>query len=194
MRIGIDIDGCITDIARFIMDYGIKYCYENNIEYKIKEDEYDESKALGISTEEAIKFWNTYLPYYAMEYSTREFASEVIKELKQNNEIYIITARNEYGLPQKYYGNMQEMVKKWLSDKNIKYDKLIFTDERKVPCILENKIDLYIEDAPKNILEISKEVPVLCFDNPYNKYLEGKNIKRVYSWHDVLSKIKNAKS
>ena len=189
MRIGIDIDGCIADIVRFITDYGIKYCYENNIEYKIKEDEYDESKALGISPENAIKFWNAYLPYYAMEYRTRDFASEVISKLKQDNEIYIITARNEYGLPPEYYGHMQDLVKKWLSDNKIEYDKLVFTEGSKLPYVLENKIDVYIEDAPKNILEISNEVPVLCFDNPYNKDVEGKNIKRVYSWYDVLSKL-----
>ena len=27
---------------------GQSFCYENNIKYSIKEDEYDESKALGI--------------------------------------------------------------------------------------------------------------------------------------------------
>ena len=31
MRIGIDIDGVITDIERFIADYGTKYCIENNM-------------------------------------------------------------------------------------------------------------------------------------------------------------------
>ena len=42
MRIGIDIDGVLTDLARFVSDYGIKFCYENNIEYKIKDDSYYE--------------------------------------------------------------------------------------------------------------------------------------------------------
>ena len=28
MKIGIDIDGVLTDIARFIVDYGIKFSYE----------------------------------------------------------------------------------------------------------------------------------------------------------------------
>ena len=35
MNIGIDIDGVLTDIARFAADYGIKFCYENNLDYKI---------------------------------------------------------------------------------------------------------------------------------------------------------------
>ena len=183
MRIGIDIDGCITDIARFVADYGTKFCYENNIKYVLKEDEYDESKALGISYEETEKFWNKYLPYYSIEYKPREFVSEVINKLKENNEIYIITARDEAGLPPEYYGHMQELVKEWLKKYSINYDKLIFTKE--------NNIDIMIEDSPYNLIDISNKIQVMCFDNPYNKKIEGENIIRVYSWYDILSKINN---
>ena len=35
MRIGIDMDGVLTDLTRFVTDYGIKFCYENHIKYKI---------------------------------------------------------------------------------------------------------------------------------------------------------------
>ena len=89
MRIGVDLDGVITDISRFVADYGTKFCYENDISYELKENEYDEAKALGISYETAEKFWNRYLPYYAMEYSPREFVSEVISQLKKENEILV---------------------------------------------------------------------------------------------------------
>lgn len=190
MRIGIDIDGCLADVAKFITDFGTKFCYENNINFNFKEDEYDEVKALGISNENVEKFWNQHLVYYATKYPAREFASEVIKKLNEHNEIYIITARNEDGLPEEAYGYMQKMVKTWLENQKIQYSKLIFTTGSKLPYCLENKIDLMIEDAPKNVIEISQKIPVLCFDNPYNKNVEGKNIIRVYSWYDVLSKFK----
>lgn len=189
MRIGIDIDGCLTDVAKFIADYGAKFCYENNIQFNFKENEYDESKALGISNEDVEKFWNKYLVYYATKYPARKFASEVINKLKEKNEIYIITARNEEGLPKEAYGYMQKMVKEWLENQQIKYDKLIFTKDNKLPYCLENKVDIMIEDWDKNILEIATKIPVLCFDNPYNKNVEGKNILRVYSWYDILSKL-----
>lgn len=189
MKIGIDIDGVITEIARFTGDYGIKFCYDNNIEYTIKDDEYDETKALGITEEQAEKFWNTYLEFYATKYPARSFASEVIKKLKQNHEIYIITARNEDGLPRESYGRMQEFVKKWLIDNDICYDELIFSVGSKLPYCLENEIDIMVEDSPQNVKDISSKIPVLCFDNSYNKHIEGKNITRVYSWYDVLNKI-----
>ena len=31
MKIGIDIDGVLTDLVTFHLDYGIKYAYENNL-------------------------------------------------------------------------------------------------------------------------------------------------------------------
>lgn len=190
MRIGIDIDGCIEDVARFMIDYGTKFCIENNIEYKIKDDEYDDAEFLGISLDEVEKFWNKNLVYYITEYRVRDYASEVIKKLKVDNDIYIVTARNEYGLPQETQGKMQELTKEWLRKNDIVYDKIIFTQESKLPYVLDNKIDILIEDSPKNILEVSTKVPVLCFDNLYNKAINGDNIKRVYSWYDILNKIK----
>ena len=36
MRIGIDIDGVLADIERFMIDYGIKFCEENNLHCRIK--------------------------------------------------------------------------------------------------------------------------------------------------------------
>lgn len=31
LRIGIDIDGVINDLERFHLDYGTRYCFENNL-------------------------------------------------------------------------------------------------------------------------------------------------------------------
>lgn len=189
MRIGIDIDGVIADLARFMMDYAAKFYYDNHIHATMNKNEYDDCKALGLTMEETEKFWNTYLEFYATKYPARDFVSDVINKLKENHEIYIITARNEYGLPPEKYGQMQSMVKQWLIDNKIEYDRIIFTEGSKLPYCVENKIDVMIEDSPYNIPDIASRVPVLCFDNPYNQNIEGKNITRVYSWYDILSKI-----
>lgn len=194
MRIGIDIDGVLQNIDEFIFDYGSKYCYEHNIDFEIHESEYDESKLLGISSEQAEKFWNEYLVKYVTEYRPREFAKEVIDILKENNKIYIITARNEYGLPKEEYGHMQELTKRWFEENEIYYDKLIFSPENKVNICLENEIDVIVEDWDKNIKELSDAgINVICFDNPYNKNSKGENITRAYSWYDILNKINRNK-
>lgn len=191
MRVGIDIDGVITDIGRYILDYGTKFCCESGIKFELHPEEYDEWKMLEITEEQAEKFWNKYLTYYATKGKPRKCVSEVIQRLKeQGHEIYIITARNEEGLPPETYGTMQLMVKEWLAENDIIYDKLIFTNGSKLPYCLENNIDIMIEDSPYNLRDIATKVPVLCFDNSYNRDVNEKNITRVYSWYDILEKIK----
>lgn len=191
MRIGIDIDGVLVDLERFVIDYGAKFCMENNLPINIELGSYDESKMLNLTEEQTIKFWNEYIIYYASKYKAREFTSEVIRKLKEEgHEIYIITARNDYGVPREYQGKMREIVSEWLKDNNIEYDKIIYTEGSKLPYCVGNYIEVMIEDSPRNIEELSTKIPVLCFDCKYNEKLEGDNIKRVYSWYDVYSKIK----
>lgn len=194
MRIGIDIDGVLTDIERFVADYGSKFCIENGLELKMIPGHYDESKSFNWTEEQDIKFWNEYLVYYATKYPTREFASDVINKLKEEgHEIYIVTARCEWGLPPESYGKMKTFVAEWLKENNIYYDKIIYTEGSKVPYCVGNYVELMIEDCPDNVKDIATKLPVLCFDCKYNENLEGNNITRVYSWYDVYSKIKEMK-
>lgn len=191
MRIGIDIDGVLTNVEQFTIDYKTKFCYESNLTYRIKPNEYDDAKAFCISEENSERFWNKYIKYYATEYRARDFASEVIKNLKEDaHEIYIVTARNEYGLTGEDYGKMKEFVKEWLKNNNIYYDKIVYTQESKLPYCVGNYIDIMIEDKPENIKEISTKIPVLCYNCSYNAHIKGKNITRVYSWYDIYNKIK----
>ena len=191
MRIGIDIDGVLTNIERFIVDYGTKFCIENNLPIEIETGCYDETEAFHWTEEQTLKFWNEYLVYYATKYPARDFASEVIHKLKEEgHEIYIVTARNEYGMPNEYYGKMRELVDLWLKDNDICYDKIIYTEGSKLPYCVGNYVELLIEDSPEQIKNVAEKLPVFCFDNQYNKSVDGKNITRVFSWYDVYNKIK----
>lgn len=190
MRIGIDIDGVLTNIEEFTIDYESKFCYENNLTYRIKPNEYDDAKAFCISQENSEKFWNKYLKHYATEYKARDFASEVIEKLKEDgHEIYIITARNELGLTGDDYRKMKNFVKEWLEKNAIYYDKIVYTEGSKLPYCIGNYIDIMIEDSGENIKDIASKIPVLCYNCSYNANIEGKNITRVYSWYDIYNKI-----
>lgn len=194
MRIGIDIDGVITDIERFLADYGTKFCIEEGIDINIDYGCYDPAGAFNWTKEQTEKFWNQYMKYYATKYRPREFAVEVIKKLKdENNEIYIITARSEYGLIGEDYGKMKSFVNNWLEENEIEYDRIIFTEGSKLPYCIGNYIDIMIEDCSENVKEISTKIPVLCFDCGYNRDFEGVNITRVYSWYDIYQKINSCK-
>ena len=49
MRIGIDIDGVLTDEHSFILDYGTKYFSEKKIKYKLHNDIYDSESIFEVT-------------------------------------------------------------------------------------------------------------------------------------------------
>ena len=184
MRIGIDIDGVLTDLSRFYLDYGAKFAFENHMYKIVNPNGYGIDDILNLEKGSYRDFWLKYDDYYTKKIYTREFASEVIEKLKnEGNEIHLITARN----PKKEQD--ESWTTDWLKENNIYYDNLTFTNE-KLDCCKNNNIDLMIEDTVNNIVSISKIIPVICFDTRYNQGCEGKNITRCYSWYDIYSKIK----
>lgn len=188
MRIGIDIDGVLTDMEQFILDYGTKFCSDNKKGKLVNSKTYYEVNMFSWNESIRDEFWKEYLELYAKAEKVRPFSAEVISKLKsEGNDIYIITARCD----EEFLKGMEEIVKIWLAQNNIKYDKLIFSGEEKVSICKENKIDIMIEDSPKNIEDISKIIPVICFNALYNMSIKGKNIIRCYSWYDIYEKIKN---
>jgi len=193
MNIGIDIDGVLTNFERELLDYATKMCVEENWPIKnIKLNKYNEEKAFGWNEEQAIKFWNKYIIKYFSETPVRTFAPEVIEKLrKEGHKIYLITARNNYGMPPEYYGQEQEITKQWLDSNNIKYEKLIFAgDKEKLSQCLENNVDVMIEDSPTNIEYMSKKIKVIKFYNQYNKDVNNENIITAYSWYHIYRIIK----
>ena len=195
MNIGIDVDGVLTDLERVTIDYGTKMCVEENWPIELDLSEYWEVKTFHWTKEQADKFWNRYLVPYVVESPARKFASEIIEKLQQEgNKIYIITARDETGMPPEYYGQMQVLTKEWLKNQNIKYNKLIFAkDKEKLQQCLENQVDIMIEDSPNNIQNISSKIKVIKYDCQYNKNVTGENIVTGYSWYHIYKIIKEMK-
>lgn len=192
MNIGIDIDGVLTDLERATIDFGTKMCIEKNWTITMDLSKYLEVEAFGWTSEQADKFWNKYLVEYVTQSPARRFAKEIISKLREEgNNIYIITARDESGMPPEYYGKMQQLTREWLERYEIEYDKLIFAkDSEKLEKCLENNVDIMIEDSPRNIRNISSKVKVIKFDCQYNKDVIGSNIINAYSWYHIYRIIK----
>lgn len=77
MRIGIDIDGVLTDIEKFQIEYGSKYFHSKGksiINYK----GYETTEIFGLSLKEDDDFWNIAIKDYINE-PARNCASEVIE-------------------------------------------------------------------------------------------------------------------
>ena len=192
MNIGIDIDGVLTDLERATIDFGTKMCIEENWPITMDLSKYWEVEAFGWTSEQADKFWNKYLVEYVTQSPARRFAKEIISKLREEgNNIYIITARDESGMPPEYYGKMQQLTREWIERYEIEYDKLIFAkDSEKLEKCLENNVDIMIEDSPRNIRNISSKVKVIKFDCQYNKDVIGSNIINAYSWYHIYRIIK----
>ena len=193
MRIGIDIDGVLTDVERWQLDYGSKFYYERYQKEIVDFEGYDTNQIFNVDDKLDEEFWREYFKEYSLNVEARKFANEVIDKLKQEgNEIYIITARGSFlshSADVMSAEENQQIVLNWLKNHHINYDKIIFSPEDKLDICKENNIDLMIEDKVDNINKISKIIPVICFHAGYNKDCKNSNIIRCYSWYDIYSKI-----
>lgn len=193
MRIGIDIDGVLTDVERWQLDYGSKFYYERYKKEIVDFEGYDTNQIFNVDDKLDEEFWREYFKEYSLNVEARKFANEVIDKLKQEgHQIYIITARGSFlshSADVMSVEENQQIVLNWLKNNNINYDKIIFSPEDKLDICKENKIDLMIEDKVDNINKISKIIPVICFHAGYNKDCKNSNIIRCYSWYDIYSKI-----
>jgi uncharacterized HAD superfamily protein len=193
LRIGIDIDGVLTDLERWQLDYGSKFYYEHYGKTIADPQAYETANMFDVSKDIDNQYWIECYKDYAINTTPRAFASEIINKLKQEgHEIYIITARgsslSHSSLIMTREENEQEAIA-WLSKNNIDYDKLILSPEDKLEICMQNNIDLMIEDRVANINNVSTKIPVICVDTNYNKECNSNNIYRCYSWYDIYAKI-----
>ena len=168
MRIGIDIDGVLTDVIRYACDYGSKYFFDKYGKLDINIDSWSLKDMFNVSDEEDKECWLKIVDNYAINESARPFAAEIIDKIKnENNEIYIITARSASKWDD-VNGEMNNILISWLNNNNIKYDKLIVSKEKLEIC-KNYKIDIMIEDKTENTEE---NVPSTIMDN-INKEIEN---------------------
>lgn len=193
MRIGIDIDGVLTDIEQWQLDVGGKFFSRFN-KSVLNKDGYEITKIFNVSDELDSQFWNEYLYDYVTKEPSRKYASEVIKKLKDDgNEIYIVTARYLTDRNNEDGEKMRKIVVNWLAEQKIDYDEIIFSPEDKKENCKKYNIDIMIEDKVDNINKISSIIPVICFHAGYNNECKGKNIYRVYNWYDIYNLINGGK-
>lgn len=192
INIGIDIDGVINDLSQFHIVCGTKFCYEQNLCPHICATKMDSMDIFKWTKEVDNQFWQE---YYSELISSKKFirpyAAEVIEILHKNkHKIYIISARDDNDLPVHISKFMYQLTIEYLELNHIYYDDLILTFD-KWKCISELNVDVMIEDNPTFFTKtLTSSCNLLCFDTPYNKSIDSQTIIRVYSWFDILSKIK----
>ena len=122
----------------------------------------------------------------------KQDASDVLSSLrKKGHKIIIVTSRFGCEKQNAIGKERRQISEEWLKENNIEYDEIIYTGEgnSKVPVVLNKNIDIFIDDSVKNLEEISKYIPVICFNESYNKNYINDKIKRCSSWKEILSLI-----
>lgn len=181
MRYGIDLDGVCFDFLNVfrkhlnkVFNIDLKeeeitsyYWYENTDEIS-KEDFFTEFHRFG----------------RAAAYRTLPVLAGTLDSLERiqnaGHEIFYITNRPEYSRQ-----DTIDALKKhgFPSRKN-----LFYTKGSKSSLIEKLNINVFIEDAPHNIIDIAHNTKayVYCVDYPYNRKVEHHNIERIKDWDDFL--------
>jgi uncharacterized HAD superfamily protein len=119
-----------------------------------------------------------------------DFANEIYKKLKEKNDLFIITARDENLSDQTFLLIKEHFPESFRgvhflhkNSENILGDKgLVCTDLA---------IDIFIEDSLKNATHTGEAgVKTLLFDAPWNRInVLPENVKRVFSWEEIIREI-----
>lgn len=173
MNIGIDMDNTICSTSEKILEYQEKFIADKNITVDIlwKEENYK----------------NEFLQKYLEEiYDTAEIkndASKVINILKNNNKIFIITARSK-----KFVSDIYDVINRYLLKHNINVDGIFIDGKDKVDVCILNKIDVMIDDSRYNYQKLlDNNIKAILFD----EHEKNKDIvNRVVCWNDIIDKIK----
>ena len=78
MKIGIDIDGVLTNIIRYACDYGSKYFFEKYRKLDININAWSLKDMFNVTDEEDKECWLSLVKNYSINEPARPFASEII--------------------------------------------------------------------------------------------------------------------
>ncbi|MDD3177977.1 MAG: hypothetical protein PHR26_00495 [Candidatus ainarchaeum sp.] len=196
MKIAIDFDETIFySKQKFIDFHNAKF--KTKINYKKKEDEkiYDYLKI------DYTEYINRFIIFSKTKYHEKikpiEDSIEIIKKIKKENELYIITARN----------NLIKKETLFLLNKYFKncFKKIIFLNytnkkkDEKFEICKKIKIDLIIEDNLDNAYKCAENgIFVILLKNKNHNFQTKKKIKHkkiiiVKNWKEIEKQIKNIK-
>ena len=189
MRIGIDIDNCISNFDDTLLKEYLKHDKELRNTGIINENpEYLRKGMFDWTEKEEKNFYNSNIQNFVQKLKPIEDSPYYIKKLREDgHEIYIITGRDNGE-----YTNPYELTKAWLNNYNIVYDKLLFTNaydkHAKTEVCLENNIDLMIEDSTRISLDlINNCIKVYTMNTRYNQ--KEQTLDRVSTWKEIYEKI-----
>lgn len=186
MRIGIDVDGTLTNLVERVIAYGQEYEFENNLPFGITNPQTD-YYALAFEWGDKVgkKFWrDSFNKINSTE--PRALAKKYLDLLHdKGHEIYIVTARSyeEFDDPVKY-------TTKWLKKHKIPFDKVIANANDKGKVCKENNIEVFIDDFAKNCDSTSAAgVKTFMMYSSLSETYHNPLVKKVYSFVEFYREV-----
>jgi len=140
----------------------------------------------GVSKDQAVAdFFEFYESSFLKDIRPFRGAREELEQLAKIDSMHIITARQNY-LEQV----TREFIKTYFDGlfKKIDFGNHFGKEGKsysKRELCFKNNIWVLVEDDPKHVIPVSKDVPVVVPDKPWNRLLSGRNIIRAYNWRDI---------
>lgn len=181
LNICVDIDGTMTDPYCWL-DYANRYFNKN---VKVEEIRvYEINEVMGVSESDFSEFYGTHGPEMHLNAPLRDNVENVLEQINRNHNIFYVTARDN---------RMTDATKKWFEANKLPKNKLYMLGSHyKVDKAKELGCDIFIEDRYENAVQLANEgIRVLLIDCNYNRFPLIDGITRVFSWDEILEKIKS---
>lgn len=193
MKYAFDLDDTLSDTATVINEYAVKFDKEFlNGDGKMKEidnsvDYYYFAEALNWNKDNIREFFKQYYLEIIEKVKVKPLVAETIDKLKkENNKIYIITARRK-----REENEIENITKKWLDKNKIYYDELYINAKEKFSLVNELSIDYFIDDSYKNCKEVLEKTKAQVFmiETEFNKQIKDNKIKIIKNINQILKEI-----
>jgi uncharacterized HAD superfamily protein len=179
LRIGVDIDGVISDsypvwLGELNRHYGknitVLKDYEMHLVFDVPWDDMNNFFVKNVE-----RLFDLPQPVKG--------AKEGIESLiKAGHEVIYVTARSQ---------EEDKMTFRWMEKNGIPHEHILFTGfKSKVDLVKQWKLELFIEDYMVNAKAIAElEIPVLLLDTSYNQGELPKGVIRCDDWKGILEEI-----
>lgn len=181
MRIGIDIDGVVSDSYPAWLEE-LNQHFGKNISVL---NDYEMHLVFDVPWEDMDNFFASNVERLFMMTKPICGARESIQTLlREGHEVIFVTART---LEEK------DVTLRWLSLHGIPYEHVLFSGlKSKVDLIKQWEIEVFIEDYQVNAKMIAESgVPVFLLNASYNQVELSHGIKRCQNWDEILAGIKH---
>lgn len=172
-RIGLDIDGTITDPGTFVPYLNKHFNKKLTLDDIV---EYDLTSVLNITEKQ---FWEWMGQHEGTIYERAELAvgaEQILHSWNKSHDLIYITARREH---------LSDITQNWFLHRSLPFDHIELVGKHdKIDAVRKHQLDIFFEDKHDNAVAIAEEfnIPVILMDTPYNRLPAPANVIRAKNW------------